>query len=152
MINAWKYMMACSFILGSCAHQGGTLPIGPNAITGHATLTMKGYKKYCLDVALVPADKKLSQAMAPFLAAPANGFAGEVAFRGVEAMPEYDKDSRHAECDATGAFTFQNIPNGNYYLVARVTWLLRLAHRGGFLIQPTSVFDSMKDIELKAVH
>ena len=152
MKRSWICLPAGMVMLFGCANDIDVQPSGPYSIAGHATLTMEGSRKPCEDITLVPVNETTSKAMASFLARPAGGFAGEVAFRDVEAIPDYEKISHRVDCDASGGFKFQNVGDGNYYLVARVTWLLRLAHRGGFVIRPMTVSASMEGLEVSLVH
>ena len=43
---------------------------------------------------------------------------------------------------------FEGVAEGRYYLVAQVAWLLRLAHRGGFIIRPIDVSSRANTIDM----
>ncbi len=38
--------------------------------------------------------------------------------------PEFQKYVRKAQCDAEGDFEFTGVPNGTYYVVSQVTWMV----------------------------
>jgi hypothetical protein len=61
-----------------------------------------------------------------------------------------DRENRiaYAKCAGDGHFTFSNVSKGRYFIVARTTWLLRWAHRGGFLEAPLEVTHSLSDVSV----
>jgi hypothetical protein len=124
--------------------------MGPNSVAGHAALIMNDYARGCEEVALVPSNGATSKILSGLLNPARGNFVGEVQFWEAERNPDYERLSRHVDCDANGKFHFENVPAGDYYLVAQITWLIRLAHRGGFVIQPISVSGPMTGLEILA--
>jgi hypothetical protein len=145
------HLLASMALLGGCAYRVDDLPKGINTLAGHAVLIMGGYSRGCEEVALVSANDQTSKILSDALKPDHGGFVGEVAFREIEEKVGYQKSARHVGCDEKGNFHFEDIPAGDYYLVARITWLVRLAHRGGFIIRSIPVSGPMTGIEISVL-
>lgn len=53
--------------------------------------------------------------------------------------PDYYNYVRTVIADGEGRFTFENVANGEYYLVTSVTWMVQYVQQGGLLMERVSV-------------
>jgi len=60
---------------------------------------------------------------------------------GADVTPGYEKSLKAAKCDANGRFTFKNLPDGTYYVMAPVVWRGKVGEvsEGGFFMQRVTV-------------
>lgn len=60
---------------------------------------------------------------------------------GAKVAPAYEKSLKAATCDAKGRFTFKNLPDGTYYVMAPVVWRGKIGEvsEGGFFMQRVTV-------------
>lgn len=60
---------------------------------------------------------------------------------GAKVSPNYEKSLKAVKCDAQGRFTFKNLPDGTYYVMAPVVWRGKLGEvsEGGFFMQRVTV-------------
>jgi hypothetical protein len=60
---------------------------------------------------------------------------------GTDVTPAYEKSLKAAKCDANGRFTFKNLPDGTYYVMAPVVWRGKVGEvsEGGFFMQRVTV-------------
>jgi hypothetical protein len=60
---------------------------------------------------------------------------------GADVTPAYEKSLKAAKCDANGHFTFKNLPDGTYYVMAPVVWRGKVGEvsEGGFFMQRVTV-------------
>jgi len=60
---------------------------------------------------------------------------------GASVVPAYEKSLKAATCDAKGRFTFKNLPDGTYYVMAPVVWRGKIGEvsEGGFFMQRVTV-------------
>lgn len=60
---------------------------------------------------------------------------------GAGVTPAYEKALKAATCDAKGRFTFKNLPDGTYYVMAPVVWRGKIGEvsEGGFFMQRVTV-------------
>lgn len=150
----------CGAILGGCA--AGPVAVqsrfdpsevawfaarGTNAITGSAILrSFNGKVKTCaaLAVTLMPVSAYARERMRALYNSENDGFnpliGGNAADFGGD-DPGYLTTVRTTRCDARGRFSFNELPDGDYYLVATVTWRDRSfgMDKGGSLMQRVHV-------------
>lgn len=53
----------------------------------------------------------------------------------------FRKNTRHTQCDSRGDFIFENVANGDFFVVTEVTWVAADRRQGGKLIKRVSVKD-----------
>jgi len=121
---------------------------GTNSIEGSAILRSdSGGVKNCaaLPVVLFPASSYARERMRALYGSEEEGFnpiLGGHPADFADDDPRYAATARKVRCDAHGRFAFHALPDGDYYLVALVTWkegrYLRL-EQGGYLMQHVQV-------------
>ncbi|WP_036767974.1 hypothetical protein [Persephonella sp. KM09-Lau-8] len=103
---------------------------GKNTITGQAFLrTRSGEVRTCAgyEVSLIPFSKYAEERMKAFYGNSQKGFFNiqNLFFKQIEFVPdspEYLKTKKTTICDANGRFKFENLPDGEYFIVTRVIW------------------------------
>lgn len=127
-----------------------SLEDGPNTIFGNALLrTVGGDVKTCagFEVFLIPSSD-YSRERLGFIYGPGDtGFMGPGQGRYFVPDPvEYDATTRKTTCDAQGNFTFSRIPDGEYFVLAQVSWgaidggsYPSIAPQGGLIMQKVMV-------------
>jgi hypothetical protein len=60
---------------------------------------------------------------------------------GADVSPNYERSLKAVKCDARGRFTFKDLPDGTYYVMAPVVWRGKLGEvsEGGFFMQRVTV-------------
>lgn len=137
MVRATTLMLSCMVALTGCATvpEPAPLPIdasllewskarGSNTISGDAVLrTVGGDVKTCagLGVKLLPISAD-TERWARFTYGPNGGLYSPPLF-GARSIPfEADPYVRRQTCNAQGRFSFQGLPDGQYFVIATVTW------------------------------
>lgn len=120
---------------------------GTNTIEGTAIVrTYNGTVKSCaaLPVMLIPVSSYARERMAYLYGSGEEGFnlltgGRAAAFANDDAR--YAASAKTSHCDARGRFAFAELPDGDYYLVATVTWREREqgVDQGGMLMQHVHV-------------
>ena len=101
---------------------------GENTITGSAFLRTKGGDvKTCAgyDVTLMPYSDYASERMAYIYGNPIEGYRTlglQRKYTFSNESAEYHKYSKETRCDAQGEFAFYQLPDGDYYVLAGVSW------------------------------
>jgi len=98
---------------------------GGNTVTGDALLrTRGGDVKTCagLNVTLLPATPYTAEYIWRRFGSEDGGYSGNVDVGPITLAPDLDRFRRSGVCDAQGVFTFANLPDGAYYVIATVTW------------------------------
>jgi hypothetical protein len=118
---------------------------GTNTIIGTAELTANGKTKTCagLEVRLVPDAPYTRERVAMLYGTTNNGFVEAEEARRVQQRtdaavdPAYKRSHKVATCDGNGHFTFANLADGSYYVLAPVLWRKAGASEpdGGFLME-----------------
>lgn len=99
---------------------------GKNAVTGHAVLrTVGGEARTCaaLPVQLIPDSSYARERMLALYGSIRKGTrqaAGASRFERTD--PEYISSSRQTRCDGQGYFSFDDVPDGVWYVTAVVVW------------------------------
>ncbi len=114
---------------------------GSGRISGRAYLVFpaSNRQRNCDDILLVPQKAEYRQFVL------SNFGEGESKlFQDIKFIKSYDDlgqqgDVKSVDCDDGGQFAFSHLADGDYYLIARTTWLLRLAHRGGVFLKQVHV-------------
>jgi hypothetical protein len=120
---------------------------GTNTIAGTAIMrTDRGAVKTCaaLPVTLFPVSAYARERMRHLYGSEADGFnplVGGVPANFLGDDPRYTAAAKSARCDTHGRFLFAGLPDGDYYLVATVTWRERAQgiEHGGMLMQRVQV-------------
>jgi hypothetical protein len=114
---------------------------GADRIAGRAYLVVLPSKreKNCEDILLVPHKYDYDRAIVSAFGESKTGLARDGEFADTYADLGNQKDVKSADCDDKGQFEFSHLAEGDYYLIARSTWLLRLAHRGGYFLKEITV-------------
>jgi len=86
---------------------------------GGAVKTCAGY-----DVQLLPYSPYAAERMRFIYGSDTSGnlFGPRRAWKFTPDEPEFYKALRKTVCDANGEFEFDNLPNGDYFVIAKVTW------------------------------
>lgn len=131
---------------------------GNNTIRGNAVLrTVGGEVRTCagLDARLSPVSTYATERVRALYGNSQSGFnRGSAGFTATD--PAYEEMQRHTRCDSEGRFTFSGLPDGEYYVIALVTWGVPMGYgmtsrQGGWLMQRVRVAGGeTKDIVLTA--
>lgn len=114
---------------------------GTNAIQGTAILrTERGTVKNCaaLPVMLFPDSTYARERLSLLYGSAEHGFNPYTGGRPADFTnddPRYQATVKTVPCDAHGRFAFTELPDGDYFLVATVTWRERGLVEGGSLMQ-----------------
>lgn len=137
------------------ANDAPGLQRGPNTITGHAQLfySASGYVRDCdgEDVYLVPVTPDSSTRMTSAFGSPAGGY---VSGRRLEDLLSATDRAlvRSVECTDGGQFRFTAIPDGQYFVLGRILWLIGHGQNMANLMSMVSVTNGETiDVELKKV-
>ena len=118
---------------------------GANAIVGTAELTMLGQTKTCagLEVRLVPDAPYTRDRVEMLYGTTSEGYVEADEARRIQqrsdaaVAPAYKRSHKVTTCDGKGRFSFANLADGSYYVLAPVLWRKPGASEpdGGFLMQ-----------------
>jgi hypothetical protein len=117
---------------------------GSNSIQGTAIVRADGGNvKTCaaLPVMLFPVSAYAAERMRALYGSEEEGFNPIVGGRPADFVnddPRYAATARTLRCDARGRFAFSALPDGDYFLVAQVTWKegrYLVLEQGGYLMQ-----------------
>ena len=122
---------------------------GSNTISGSAILrSYSGTIKTCaaLPVVLFPVSAYGRERMRHLYGSETEGYNPQAGGHPADFVPDdprYQTTAKTGRCDAHGRFVFANLPNGDYYLVATVTWRERPLgiDEGGSLMLRVKVAD-----------
>jgi hypothetical protein len=103
----------------------------------------------CEDVLLVKATPQVIAKISAVFGGEGGGYAAELKVGGYTEIAEQQNRVAYKECGGDGAFILSHVKPAEYYVIARTTWLLRWAHRGGYLARRIQVTRSMTDIRLE---
>lgn len=120
---------------------------GANRISGNAVLrTVGGEARTCagLDAWLVPVSTYANARMSAMFGSLQRGYlAADSGFQFKSTDPSYVAAAKNRKCDAQGNFTFGQVPDGDYFVTAEVTWSAPgqygLSSQGGVLMERVSV-------------
>ena len=117
---------------------------GKADITGQAFLMRRdGMVVTCAgqDVDLFPAVEYATQRMVGIYGSNERGYRSAITANWNRADDEqYYKMNRSSKCDAEGDFSFKNVADGDYYVVAPVLWQISdYYNEGGYLMQKVSI-------------
>lgn len=130
---------------------------GTNTITGTAILrTEQGGVKTCAaqEVTLTPVSTYARERMRHLYGSDEEGFnpkAGGVPALFAASDQRYEKTVKSTRCDGRGHFGFTELPDGDYFVIAAVTWRARSygLEDGGFLMRRVHVSTGeMKEVLL----
>jgi hypothetical protein len=127
--------------------------IGPAHISGRAYLQfpVSSRQRNCDDILLVPQNAKYRQLVLTKFGEDESKPLQDIKFIEIYDDLGQQGDIRSADCDASGRFAFSHLADGDYYLIARSTWLLRLAHRGGIFLKQVHVPQDQNGIIVSAI-
>jgi hypothetical protein len=103
----------------------------------------------CEDVLLLIATPEVSAKINTFFGDQTGGYVADGMISGYSDIADRENRVGYAECDGTGAFTLRRVSRGDYYIVARATWLQRWGHRGGYLAKRVAVSNSLTNVRLE---
>jgi hypothetical protein len=118
---------------------------GNNSIEGNAVLrTVGGEVRTCagFTAQLVPRSRYADERAIAIYGSIERGIGRNVKFESTD--PRYEAAIRTTTCDAQGNFSFEDLPDGEYYVAALVTWGVPMGYgmvsrQGGWLMQRVSV-------------
>ena len=151
-------VVLCLALLASCtsystASDAPNLERGPNTITGRARLiyTASGYVRDCEgeDVYLVRVTPDSSGRMTTAFGSAANGY---VSGRRLDDFLDAADRAlvRRVECSNGGQFRFVAIPDGQYFVLARILWLVGHGQNMASLMNVVSVTNGeIANVDLK---
>jgi hypothetical protein len=141
-------LLSISLALCGCSHIRTALPSGSNTVSGRASLTAGGYSRPCEEVILVSATPSLARRVESFLSNSRDGFTGAITMDPIDSDPDFERLSRTSECRDDGRFSFAGVADGRYYLIAQVTGLLKLSHRGGFIVRAIDLPSTANPVDM----
>jgi len=115
---------------------------GSNTITGRASIiSPNGFTRTCEydGVSLIPVTAYSNEWMSLVFGSQQGGYARHNAYERLSGDDGFDKYARRGECDEAGRFRFEHVANGKYFVVSKITWLLRWTRSGGALAQTVEV-------------
>lgn len=119
-------------------------PNGSNTIKGSALLRQNGGGVVTCaggEVSMIPVTKYSTERMTAIYQNVERGYSGAYAQR-INFEPkneDYLKLFRNTTCDAQGYFSFNNVKDGDYYVVTTIMWSVGNAPTGGSMIKKVSV-------------
>jgi hypothetical protein len=142
------YLLCATTALAGCSHIANNFPDGSYFISGRATSITGNYVRPCEEILILKASTKLAGEIDALTQASQSSLVNDVYMNDLKRDPDFGRLSKSVDCDAQGKFTLGGVPDGHYYLIAQVTWLLRLAHRGGYIVRQIDVSGSIKYIDI----
>ncbi len=140
------------YIMSDYEHEKGekVLKKGNNTVTGNSFLrqqgggivTCAGFQAY-----IVHTENYTNERIFAIYGSNVEGYNNSRVLKFVPDLKEYFKNSRRTTCDSSGDFKFNNLVNGEYYIVTQVNWKIGHMIHGGFLMKRIK----LKDGELKEV-
>jgi hypothetical protein len=121
-------------------------------LSGRAALITDGYSRGCEDVSLLPISPDVAKRFALTGDLQSGYFMDAASFHRAIADDNTWRSRHEIECAKNGAFSFQNVPSGEFLLIARVTWLNRWARHGGYLLRRISVTTNLTDLNISIVN
>lgn len=126
----------------TAAQQG--LATGPNTIAGSALIRQAGGGIVTCagaDVSLIPATEYATQRMLAIYGSDQSGYRparmGRLQFD--PDLPAYWETTRRVVGDAQGAFEFDHVADGSFFVATSITWLVGRSVEGGSLMQRVTV-------------
>ena len=137
-------LLGVLFVLLGCAPEAVRYPqpgmaIWANgkggAIEGHATLRSgsSGYARTCagFDAYIVPVTPVTTAFIRQHFRNTHNGYSSSISLQSEFGTFVTNNGGGRVPCRGDGTFTFSDLADGPYYVLADIKWLLRWAHRGG---------------------
>ena len=115
---------------------------GENTIEGYALLrSAGGYVRTCRDegVVLYPVTPYSREVVTLASGNAFGGFAKEPSYSALFDGTPLGAYSRHAQCDGEGRFRLEGVPDGQYYLVANIGWMVKSARFGGAVMKSVEI-------------
>jgi hypothetical protein len=157
-INRGITLCAVIFCLAGCASrfipaQANAAPGGSGRISGRAYLVFaaSNRQRNCDDILLVPQKSEYRRIVSANFGDEESKLLQDIKFLGIYDDLGRQGDVKSADCDDSGRFAFSHLADGDYYLIARSTWLLRLAHRGGVFLKQVHVPPDQDGIIVSAI-
>lgn len=115
---------------------------GSNTIKGRAFLrTANGDVVHCggYEVRLIPKTQYATERMAHLFRSVQDGFNRDRRFQFSPEYKGYRRYTRSTICDNRGQFTFENVADGEFYLVTDIVWFSNRLRNGGSLMKRVTV-------------
>ena len=115
---------------------------GPNTIKGNGFMRQRGGGVVTCagqEASLIPATDYAAERMYAIYGSKNSGTARSRNIVFVPDVPEYHKLVRRTKCDSQGNFQFEEVADGDYFVLTRAYWEVRGATQGGLLMQRASV-------------
>jgi len=110
---------------------------GNNTITGSAVVRQKGGGVVTCagaDISLIPATPYANERMMHIYGTRDRGYSPSGAPKFEPDYPEYYQATRTVVGDAQGMFEFDNVKDGEYYVITVITWAVGYSRQGGALM------------------
>lgn len=120
---------------------------GTNSVKGNAFMRQQGGGVVTCagsTVTLIPATPYAVERLTQLYGAGDSGFNSIRNFRFVPDPYEYQAMTRRTTCDSQGNFQFERVPDGDYFVVTSVTWVVGYAQQGGNLMQRVRLMNAAR--------
>jgi len=141
-VPATEVPISATFAKSDVAWFGGT---GTGKIEGSAFLRTKGGAvKTCAgyDVQILPYSSYAAERMNFIYGSQTSGhlIGPRRAWKFIPDEPDFYKSLKKTVCNADGDFEFEDLPAGDYYIIAKVTWDIgKVFDEGGTLMKKVSI-------------
>jgi len=115
---------------------------GPNTLRGNAFMRQQGGGVVtCAGrvVSLIPRTPYANGRIFAIYNTNEFGVSTSANFRFVPDLPEYHSNLRQAQCDSQGNFLFENVADGEFFVVTQITWQVGQALQGGNLMRKVTL-------------
>lgn len=114
---------------------------GPNSVSGNAMIRQHGGGVvHCggSEVYLIPATDYAAERMMAIYGTTDVGYRPLRGYHGLQffpEVPEYTEILKATLCDSSGNFEFENVADGEFYVMTTVSWRVNDLRQGGFLMR-----------------
>jgi hypothetical protein len=141
-------VLAATVLLTGCVHSTTQWATGTAALSGEAHLVTQGSSRPCRDIRLVPVTSTIETKIQGVGAQGTDFFVRDHAFTPLWADDEFERLALDIDCASDGSFTFAGVPDGEYYLIARMTWSMHSQRRGGYVFKRLDVRQPIKNVRI----
>lgn len=121
------------------------LQSGGNKITGSALIRQQGGGVVTCagsEVQMIPVTPYATERMMKIYGSDQKGYVSYYRLTGLKFepdYPEYQNAKRKVIGDAQGMFEFENVADGEYYIITQITWTVGYSVQGGAIMQRVKV-------------